>query len=120
MKEQKDIMLFCDEWCSECEEVLIDIPVDKTSICPSCGNIVFPCSACDLALDGVCDWNMKTESCSRFEKKNIKTRKVVFYTNGKEETRLFSELDSNETINEAFSSWLEDNTNCGWYDYIEE
>jgi predicted RNA-binding Zn-ribbon protein involved in translation (DUF1610 family) len=52
----------CDEICPNCNTELIDIPTDKSSICPKCGREVFPCNACDKNLDNDCNFN-KTLHC---------------------------------------------------------
>ena len=35
-----------EEWCPYCNEE-VDIPVNRASKCPECGEVIYPCSACD-------------------------------------------------------------------------
>lgn len=55
----------CDEWCNECDNVEEDTGTNEVSICSSCGSEMLPCSACDEALDGTCDWEEQI-GCKRF------------------------------------------------------
>lgn len=38
---------YCDELCPECDNEVI-IASDRPSICPKCGNVILPCSMCDM------------------------------------------------------------------------
>jgi len=53
------------EICGECMGE-VDIPVDKISKCPECGESIRPCSDC-LNDYNRCDWN-ESGYCWRFPK----------------------------------------------------
>ena len=53
---------YTDEWCSNCENEVFNIPVDHTSLCPHCGVEIFPCNACT----DKCDYDTSADGCSRF------------------------------------------------------
>ena len=52
----------CDGYCTHCNEEILNIPIDSLTICPNCGNTVFPCNACSISLDDECDFS-KTWHC---------------------------------------------------------
>ena len=52
----------CDGYCTHCNEEIFNIPIDSVTMCPKCGNTVFPCNACNISLDDKCDFN-KTWHC---------------------------------------------------------
>lgn len=53
------------EWCPGCGNE-VDIPADRPSACPKCGEELFPCSIC--SFEKGCDWT-ETVGCWRFPKK---------------------------------------------------
>jgi len=42
-----------------------EIPADFASPCLTCGMEILPCSGCEKAFNGKCDWNEKSR-CSKF------------------------------------------------------
>lgn len=37
------------EWCSHCENE-VEIPADRPSSCPECGESILPCCMCDMDI----------------------------------------------------------------------
>ena len=55
---------YCDEYCSHCEQITYNIPVDHVSLCAHCGAELFPCAACEQ--ENGCQWNSEQSACQRF------------------------------------------------------
>lgn len=55
-------MDFCDEYCLFCERVTFNIPIDRVSLCAHCGEVLFPCAACEEGCEG----DRYTTACQRF------------------------------------------------------
>jgi len=52
------------EWCPHCD-LEVTVPNDRPSACPSCGNVILPCSTCPREIPTECDWTQE-HRCSRF------------------------------------------------------
>ena len=58
---------YCDENCNHCGVDIFNIPTNRVSLCPNCGEEQFPCSACKSdKIRGHCGYIHRLHSCHRF------------------------------------------------------
>jgi thymidylate synthase len=72
-QKAKSIPATTTELCSFCLSEQ-EIPTHKASLCPDCGEPIYPCSVCSDPAYGSsdgCSWDWRTKSCEAFQKPAI-------------------------------------------------